>query len=97
MVRAHGEEPPESGPRGELSEKSSEIVRAIPDETLRSQVELTLRHAVEALNDLGRVHLPQDQFEEREQTHGEKYVELAPYVLAAVASINRLLGHIGGT
>ncbi|MEL6548110.1 MAG: hypothetical protein AAFQ82_26020, partial [Myxococcota bacterium] len=61
---------------------------------LRGQIDSTLRFAMQALNDLGRIHLPQDQFEEREQAHGEKYVELAPYVLSAVASINGLLSHI---
>lgn len=80
-----------------LSEKALEIVGRIPADGLRGQVQTTLVHCLSALGDLGRIHLPHDQFEERRQEHGEKYVELAPYVLAAVASINRLLAHIAET
>ncbi|MEM6533895.1 MAG: hypothetical protein AAF654_14840 [Myxococcota bacterium] len=80
-----------------LSEKAVEIVGRIPSVDLRGQVEATLVHCLGALNDLGRIHLPHDQFEERKQSQGDKYIELAPYVLAAVASLNRLLGHIAET
>lgn len=86
-----------AGPQVPLSEKTLEILGGIDEVSLRQRIDHTLRHAMQALNDLGRVHLPQDQFEEREQAHSEKYVELAPYVLAAVASINRLLSHIAET
>ncbi|MEL6547425.1 MAG: hypothetical protein AAFQ82_22570, partial [Myxococcota bacterium] len=55
------------GPSVTLSEKTLEVVGAIEKVELRGQIDSTLRFAMQALNDLGRIHLPQDQFEEREQ------------------------------
>ena len=52
-----------------------------------------------ALGELARIHLPQDHFEEGETTRasGDKYVELAPYFLGALASVNQLIAYIGKT
>lgn len=78
----------------ELTPKTIEILQTIRDPGLRDRVEATLRHGSVALADLARIHLPHDQFEARDQVVNDRYVELAPYVLAAVASINRMLSQV---
>jgi hypothetical protein len=81
-----------------LSSKAREIIGAIGDASLRQHVDATVTSALGALTALGRVHLPQDNFEESEAAGaGEKHVELAPYVLAALGAVNNLLDSIGKT
>ncbi len=79
-----------------LSPKLEEVLNGIADSTLRDQVEGTVRFALAALHELGRIHLPQDHFEVREQeTIGtDQHLEVAPYVLAAIAAVNRLLAYM---
>lgn len=47
--------------------------------------------SLEALGAIRRVHLPQDEFELGSQPQDPEHLDLAPYVLGAVAAINRLL------
>ncbi len=80
----------------ELSQRTREILAAVDDTTLRGDVEQVVREALGALAALGRVHLPQDHFEEGTlpRQEGDKHLELAPYVLGAVAAINRMLAQM---
>ncbi len=82
---------------GTLSPKTYEILGSIDDDALRADVEAAVLEATAALATLDRIHLPQDHFEERDATRAsdDKHLELAPYVLAAVASLNRLLEVLG--
>lgn len=81
-----------------LSPRVREILARIQEPPLRDAVQTTIQLALAANGDLHRLHLPQDHFEEgAAQVAQDKHGELAPYVLAAVASINRLLAHIAAT
>ncbi len=72
------------------------IVAAIPDPGLADRVGTTVSMTRSALDELKRVHLPQDSFEEGEvENTVDRHLEIAPYALSAVASINRLLAHLG--
>ena len=80
-----------------LPPKVHEILAGIDDVALRGRVEATVRLALIALDKIARVYLPQDNFEERrdaDEVPNNQYVELAPYVLAAVEAINRLLTYL---
>ncbi len=81
----------------ELSPRTRQLLDAIGDGELRERVRESVSLSIAALHALGRVHLPQDQFEESQgvRAAGDKHVELAPYALAAVAAVNQLLGQIG--
>ncbi len=78
------------------SRRIEEILAAIDDEALRADVDQVVRLCFTALGHLRRIHLPQDHFEEGEETRerGDRHLDLAPYVLGAVSSINQLLGHV---
>ena len=82
-----------------LSPKVHDILRRIDDLLLRSQVEGAICFALAALNDLQRIHLPQDDFEEHDTASAgsDPHLELAPYVLAAVDSVNQLLDFLSQT
>lgn len=73
------------------------IISEINDPGLAERVGQTVRLTMGALDELKRVHLPQDSFEEEgsEAPSGNRHVEIAPYVLSALASINQLLSHLG--
>ena len=88
--------PAPSAPDLPLSPKVHDILRHMADLGLRNQVDVGVRFALGALADLQRIHLPQDDFEEHDAAKQvqNKHLELAPYVLAAVASINRLLAYL---
>ncbi|HET6345754.1 MAG TPA: hypothetical protein VFH51_12535, partial [Myxococcota bacterium] len=79
-----------------LSPRVHDILSHIDDTALRPQIDATVRYALAALADLSRIHLPQDDFEEGDtgSNAGGKHLELAPYVLASVGSVNRLLAHL---
>jgi len=81
------------------SPRAAAIVASIDDAALRTDVEASLALATEALAALNRVHLPQDHIEEgaTESSADSKHVDLAPYVLAALSSVNRLLEQLGAT
>ena len=73
--------------------------RALPSRLCTSRWTRTVRLCVAALADLQRIHLPQDDFEEQGGGGGAaasagKHLELAPYVLEAVSSLNRLLTYL---
>ena len=79
-----------------FSPRTQEILGRIVDAPLRADMEASVTEALAALSALGRLHLPQDHFEEHEaRAADDKHLELAPYVLAAVAGINRLLEVLG--
>ncbi len=81
-----------------MSPRTQEILASIADPALRQDVEASVAAALTALAALSRVHLPQDHFEEGDPGgEGGKHLELAPYVLAGIGAINRLLDHIGRT
>ncbi|HSI06804.1 MAG: hypothetical protein ACAI38_14175 [Myxococcota bacterium] len=71
------------------------IVATIPDPGLAGRVGATLSMTRSALDELKRVHLPQDSFEESDVETVDRHLEIAPYALSALASINRLLAHLG--
>ncbi len=72
------------------------IVAGIPEPSLADRVGTTVSMTRAALDELKRVHLPQDGFEESEDDSTvDRHLEIAPYALSAVASINRLLAHLG--
>jgi len=83
-----------------LSTRTLEILQFIDDTHLRLEVETIARIALESLHHLGRIHLPQDHFEENLQNAAKglakhhRHIELAPYVLRAIASINQLLFYL---
>lgn len=77
-----------------LPPKVQEIFAKIDDATLREHLAATVRLALAALAEVGRIHLPQDDFEDRQQGVDDKHEDLAPYVLQAVRSINRLLAYL---
>jgi hypothetical protein len=83
----------------ELSPRTREVLAAIRDATLRHDVEALAQASVEALAILTRVHLPQDTLEDAADTQAgrDKHVELAPYVLAALASVNQLTDFVVAT
>lgn len=72
------------------------IIDSIADLHLAERVDETVTRARHALGELGRVFLPQDSFEEEDNDTPvpNRHVEIAPYVLSAIASVNRLLAHI---
>ncbi len=74
------------------------IISSIPDASLAQRVDETVMRTHQALDDLSlkRVFLPQDSFEEADSDTNvtNRHIELAPYILSAVASINRLLAHV---
>lgn len=77
------------------SPKVQEILGGISDPALRDQVDGAVSRCLEAMATLGRVHLPQDEFELKQDDDVDgQHLELAPYVLSAVASINRLLTYL---
>lgn len=78
------------------SGKAEEILARVPDPVLREDVSHALQLAFQALASLQRVHLPQDHFEEgaTARPDDDQYVELAPYVLEAISSINQLLNFV---
>ncbi len=80
----------------ELSPKTCEMLGRIEDAHLRTEVQAVAELCMAALNELSRLHLPQDHFEEGEHARppDDKYLELAPYMLKAVASINGIIGYI---
>jgi hypothetical protein len=85
--------PAASEPQAELSPKTTDILKGVAEAELRRDVEAVVRSATRALAALGRLHLPQDEFEEgdeRESAINDKHIELAPYVLAALAAVNQL-------
>jgi hypothetical protein len=75
------------------SQKIEEIFDTIPDKGLRDDVAKIVRLSFEALGNLRRVHLPQDEFEEGDtvRSEDEQHLDLAPYVLASVSTVNKLL------
>jgi len=81
----------------ELSPKAQQVIATIQPEALRGRVEETTRLAVQALASLSRLHLPQDHFEEGQtiRPKTDRHLDLAPYVLGAVADVNRLLTQLG--
>jgi hypothetical protein len=83
----------------ELSPKVVDTLRLIPDDAFRAEVTGAVSRALLALGELSRIHLPQDHFEEGEMSRAadDKYVDLAPYFLGALASVNQLLTYIGET
>lgn len=82
-----------------LPPRVQEILSTIDDGDLRRDVHGVVFLALAAFNNLSRLHLPQDSFEEGAErpADDDKYLELAPYVLAAVASVNRTLSLIAQT
>ncbi len=77
------------------SGKVDEILSGIHDAELCNDVAGVVRHALAALEVLGRVHLPLDHFEEGAAVKDrDRHLELAPYVLAALAAINQLLTYV---
>ena len=82
-----------------LSPKVQQTLRLIPEDDFRDDVGGLVTHALQSLGELGRIHLPQDHFEEGETARAadDKYVDLASYFLGALASINQLLTYIGKT
>jgi hypothetical protein len=75
------------------SQKIEEILATVSDNGLRDDVARVVRLSFEALANLRRVHLPQDEFEEggAVRSADERHLDLAPYVLAAASTINQLL------
>lgn len=82
-----------------VSARVGAILGAIEDAELRAQVDGVVRRALGALGEFGRIHLPQDHFEEgaTTRTPDDRHLELAPYVLAAIGSTNELLRYIAET
>lgn len=73
-----------------------QILHGIEEPTLAERVGGTVALTRSALDELKRVHLPQDSFEESaDETAVDRHLEIAPYALSALASINRLLAHLG--
>jgi hypothetical protein len=75
------------------SQKIEEILATVADNGLRDDVARVVRLSFEALANLRRVHLPQDEFEEGGSVRSadERHLDLAPYMLAATSTINQLL------
>ena len=89
-----------SEPRRELSDKTREVLAGVRDPDLRRDVEALVAAAMEAAAALGRIHLPQDEAGEgdgRDAAGKQKHVELAPYVLAALAAVNQLTDFVVAT
>ena len=76
--------------------KVTEILGRIDEPSLQEQVNATVRYALGALQDLQRIHLPQDDFEEHDAATqvALRHLDIAPYALAAVSSMNRLLSYL---
>jgi len=85
----------------ELSPRTRDILATIRELDLRRDVEALVGAALDALTSLGRIHLPQDELEdpsgERDVRSKQQYVELAPYVLAALASVNQLTDFVAAS
>lgn len=85
----------------ELSPRTRDILATIREPDLRRDVEALVGAALDALTSLGRIHLPQDELEdpsgERDARAKQQYVELAPYVLAALASVNQLTDFVAAS
>lgn len=81
------------------SQKIAQVLTLIQDDKLRSDVDKLVRFTFEALAAIKRIHLPQDHFEEGDTIRDpqDKHVELAPYVLSALASTNQLLAFVAST
>lgn len=79
-----------------LPAKVTEILARIGEPGLQEQVGATVRYALGALQDLQRIHLPQDDFEEHDAATqvAHRHLDIAPYALAAVSSMNRLLSYL---
>ena len=79
-----------------LAPKVQEIIKGVDDGVLRQEVERTLRLCLGALIAIGRLHLPQDHFEVARDSRqrDDKFLELAPYVLEALRSINQLVDYM---
>ncbi|MBI5509683.1 MAG: hypothetical protein HY903_13095 [Deltaproteobacteria bacterium] len=82
-----------------LTPKVEEILSSVPESLLQAEVREVVILANAVLQALGRIHLPQDHFEEAEAGRpvDDKCVDLAPYVLSVVAGCNQLLAYIGET
>src|SRR5690606_38448234 len=74
-----------------FSPKVKEIIATIHPEELRRRVEGVVQRSLEAIGAIRRVHLPQDEFELGSEAQDPEHLDLAPYVLGAVAAVNRLL------
>ncbi len=73
-----------------------QILEGIQEPSLADRVGGAVALTRSALDELKRVHLPQDSFEESaDESAVDRHLEIAPYALSALASINRLLGYLG--
>lgn len=78
--------------------KVRDLLMAIEDETLRERVAQVVQHTLQALHELGRIHLPQDNLETTAAAvEGDRHIELAPYVFKALLRINGLLQYLAET
>ena len=71
------------------------LLSTLDDVPLRNRLDVTVGHALAALQEIERIHLPQDEFEEHQSGSpiGSRS-DLAPQVLAAVQASNRLLSQL---
>ena len=78
-----------------LSVPVREVLSLLENDEIREQVDTTMRYVVAALDRLGEVCIPADYLldDQSFRTHRD-YLAVAPHVLSAVGSINRLLGYL---
>ena len=77
-----------------LSPKTTAILESILDPNLRQRIEVATRHCIFALEQMRRIHLPQDHFDVQSSLSDYAQPDLVPYVLGAVGHMNRLLARI---
>ncbi len=81
----------------QLTAAHLQLLEHIADEDMREHVEGFSELCLQALRTLGRIHLPQDHFEDGAGAAQHRHEELAPYVFSAVMSVNTLLHYIMDT
>lgn len=79
-----------------LSPATQAILHGIADGALREQVDTTVRCAIGALDALGHLHLPQDDFEAHaaREVDADWHLRLAPQTMASLSAVNRLLAYV---
>ena len=82
-----------------FSPKMREILQSVRDEALREQLGTLAGHCLAALENIKRIHLPQDHFEEGAEIRppNDRHQEIAPYALGAVISIKDLISYVMNT
>ena len=78
-----------------LSAPVREVLSRLENDDIREQVDTTMRYVVAALDRLGEVSIPADYLSDDHSYRSHRdYLAVAPHVLSAIGSINRLLGYL---